>query len=165
MHGNYSISYITRQCDIPSSAPFGLTYIVVFQSLNTYTNNDNRRIPFLFLLDLESIFRSQYLGQVVGGNVDDLLTIKSLIDRDIQNLLERANERTENNVLGIAREEIEDVRIVKMDESSLHGEQSDLLGKNDEFNKQACFVKRTLKRTNKRYEWVENKSSNPLTYW
>ena len=52
-------------------------------------------MPFLFLMDLESIFRSKYLGKVVGGSVDDLRATPAL-DKDLRDLLIRA-DRGEND--------------------------------------------------------------------
>lgn len=144
---------------------------------------DSRRLPFLFLMDLESIFRSKYLGRCVGSNVDTLLDSSTQssskavakdgkgkthgpeivgknteLDRDVADLLGRA-ERGDNDITGLARQEIENVRTVMIEsvEKVLErGERINLLvSKTDRMNNHAVeFRKRT---TNvKRSMWWAN---------
>lgn len=138
-------------------------------------STDSRRLPFLFLMDLESIFRSKYLGKCVGSNVETVLletdpsarTIPNDIssssssddnqpavirrniqlDRDVTDLLNRA-ERGDNDVTGLARQEIDNVRTVMIEsvEKVLErGERINLLvSKTDRMNNHAVeFRKRT----------------------
>lgn len=124
------------------------------------TNGDDvggRRIPFLFLLDLESIFRSKYLGKSVGGSVEELRGVSGL-DKDLQNLLDRAN-RGENDVSGLARQEIEQVKTIMIENVERvmeRGERINLLvSKTDrmnnnavEFRKRSSSVKRSMRWAN-----------------
>lgn len=105
-----------------------------------------RRIPFLFLMDLESIFRSKYLGQAVGGSVEALRGVPGL-DKDLQDLLDRA-DRGENDVSGLARQEIEQVKTIMIENVERvleRGERINLLvSKTDRMNNNAVeFRKRS----------------------
>lgn len=149
---------------MPSSAPLGLTYIVVLRNQTDGNSSgfkdDGRRVPFLFLMDLESIFRSKYLGKVVGGSVDDLRATPAL-DKDLRDLLIRA-DRGENDVSGLARQEIEQVKTIMIENVERvleRGERINLLvSKTDrmnnnavEFRKRAGTVKRQMKWQNIKY--------------
>lgn len=180
VHGNYSIHYITRPRNVPSSAPEGLTYIVVVRGSNSNESNsllvpkdassskaksiDSRRVPFLFLMDLESIFRSKYLGKCVGSNVETVLlgpnrkSSTPELDKDLKSLLARA-ERGDNDVSGLARQEIEDVRTIMIENVERvleRGERINLLvSKTDRMNNQSVeFRKRTTQV--KRSMWLAN---------
>lgn len=123
-------------------------------------DDGGRRIPFLFLMDLESIFRSKYLGQSVGGSVEDLRSAAGL-DKDLQDLMDRA-DRGENDVSGLARQEIEQVKTIMIENVERvleRGERINLLvSKTDrmnshavEFRKRSQDVKRSMWWSNIKY--------------
>lgn len=171
VYGAYSIHYITRPRNVPSSAPEGLTYIVVVRRATANSSNtssaaaeapvpagtaaDGRRVPFLFLMDLESIFRSKYLGRCVGSTVDEVLlgpdTPQGLpeLAKDVRELLARA-ERGDNDVAGLARQEIEDVRTVMIENVERvleRGERINLLvSKTDRMNSRAVEFRKVSTR-------------------
>lgn len=104
-------------------------------------------------MDLESIFRSKYLGRCVGSNVETVLLGNNKksstpeLDKDLKDLLARA-ERGDNDVSGLARQEIEDVRTIMIENVERvleRGERINLLvSKTDRMNNQAVeFRKRT----------------------
>lgn len=123
----------------------------------TPDETNSRRVPFLFLLDLESIFRSKYLGQAVGGSVEDLRGSPGL-DKDLQDLMDRA-DRGDNDVSGLARQEIEQVKTILIENVERvleRGERINLLvSKTDRMNNHAVeFRKRAG--TAKRNMWWNN---------
>lgn len=158
MHGNYSIHYITRPRNAPSSAPLGLTYLVVMRA-DPSDGESGRRVPFLFLLDLESIFRSKYLGQSVGGSVEDLRGAPGL-DKDLASLLDRAN-RGENDVSGLARQEIEAVKTIMIENVERvmeRGERINLLvSKTDAMNGRAVEFRKRSGEAKRRMWWANIK--------
>lgn len=161
--------YITRPSNVPSSAPLGVTYIVVMRhSPNTGTSSaggsggsddTGRRVPFLFLLDLESIFRSKYLGQSVGGSVEELRGVAGL-DKDLENLLERAN-RGENDVSGLARQEIEQVKIIMIENVERVMERGEritlLVSKTDRMNNNAVEFRKRSNQVKRSMRWANIK--------
>lgn len=115
-----------------------------------------RRIPFLFLLDLESIFRSKYLGQSVGGSVEELRGATGL-DKDMSSLLDRAN-RGENDVSGLARQEIETVKTIMIENVERvmeRGERINLLvSKTDAMNGHAVEFRKRSSDAKRRMWWA-----------
>lgn len=123
------------------------------------SDENGRRVPFLFLLDLESIFRSKYLGQSVGGSVEDLRGVPGL-DKDLQNLLERA-DRGENDVSGLARQEIEQVKTIMIENVERvleRGERINLLvSKTDRMNNAAVEFRKRSNAVKKSMRWANIK--------
>lgn len=119
-----------------------------------------RRVPFIFLMDLESIFRTKYLGQSVGGSVEDLRGTLGL-DRDLQSLMDSA-DRGENDVSRLAQKEIDQVKTIMIENVERvleRGERITLLvSKTDrmnqngvEFRKRSHNVKRSMRWANIKY--------------
>jgi vesicle-associated membrane protein 7 len=132
IHEGLACHYITKSN--------GLTYFVVCKE------SLNRRVPFLFLMNLDHAFTEKYLHQ--GSTVDDVpATVK-----DFQTILQSMTvsaEKGETDTVGLAQSEIDQVKHIMIENVERvleRGERINLLvSKTDRMNTNAvAFRKRTV---------------------